>query len=474
MGNRIVYPWRACPAIVEMGKNLEILFENQTASPMDTVFLEGPFNRVVILNPEIQSGRFEYDSFTKMSVNNKIKITIPEGIPEELYDLVVKCGGEVSRSKKSVKVVKKFLNPYCFIHITDPHTSRQWVGTPEDGYAKELELLDKFIEVANIIHPEFIIVTGDIIHHYTRINADSIGWGGTLLTKWEELPTVEEKYRNYFEGSHGLSGVYGFNAPTFSLPGNHDFYGYNSDDYRNIASLWNRVMGKRVYGFAYSDTRVIAADDYLGDPVIDIPAHAPMSGLQGIALDSFLNVVGTGKLRIMAQHRYDRVDTSFLNSRQISLLLNGHSHIPHHEYVGTTPTLSIRPGVVCRSGEIDQWEKTLGFFRIFTIDGDSYSFSEPIRFCDNPVEAYNNIRPNLSLTFGNDNTGKSKSNEVVLVNDLSISLKDCNIRFIMAKGNYKVEGGAIYQSIETPLYTVLDVRLNVEAKSKKVVKVVIK
>lgn len=469
--NQIVYPWRACPAIAPVGRSIDILYDNPTALPVDSVILSGPYNRVILSADTIQSGRFEYDPFTKAAVSTMIRITIPEGTPEELYDLIVKSGAETNVSRRSVKVLKTFRNPHRFIHISDPHMSRQWVGTPENGYAKELELLDRFIEVANIIHPDYIIVTGDIIHDYTRFNADSLGWGGDVRSGFDYQPLAEEKYKNFFEGSHGFSGVYGFDAPVFSIPGNHDFYGPKADDYAAKAAQWNNLMGRRVYGFSYLDTRIIASDDYLGDPVIDIPHQAPMSGLQGKLLDDFLNMHGSGKLRIMAQHRHDRVDTSFMNRHRINILLNGHNHQPHEEFVGTTPTLSIRPGAVCRSGEIANWEKRLGFFRLFTVDGDAFHYTPPLRFCENPTAPYDQLVMNLTLEFRKDNSGLSTYNEAILTNRFNLDLPDCHVRFVMPKNKdgYRVTGGEIYQTIENSSVVVLDVRADVSANSKKTV-----
>ncbi|HMR18300.1 MAG TPA: metallophosphoesterase [Sphingobacterium sp.] len=469
--NQIVYPWRACPVIAVTGQTIDILYDNTTGMQIDSVILEGPYNRVVLSVNKVQTGWFEYDTFTKAAVSNCIQVTIPEGTPEELYNLIVKSGGETNISKRSVKVLKAYRNPHRFIHISDPHVSRQWVSASENGYAKELELLDRFIEVANIIQPEYIIVTGDIIHDYTRFGADSLGWKGVVRSGYENPPLAEEKYKNYFEGANGFRGVYGFNAPVFSIPGNHDFYGPKSDDYPAKAAQWNRLMGKRAYGFSYLDTRIIASDDYLGDPIIDIPDHSPMSGLQGKLLDSFLNRAGHGKIRVMAQHRHNRVDTAFINRNRINILLNGHSHSPHQSFVGTTPTLNIRPGAVCRSGEIANWQKTLGFFRIFTIDNDNFRYSPPLRFCKNPTAAYDELIMNLKLDFKQNNTGVSMSNEALITNDFDVDMPNCNVRFVMVKGIYKVSEGTIYQTIETPKFSVVDVRVGVDARSSKQVKI---
>lgn len=467
----IVQPWRAVPSFVKSGNNFSILFDNLYDAGIDSVILAGPYNQLTLQIDSVVTARVEYDSFTKLSVNNTIWAHVPESAPEELYDLLVCCGGEVHLSRKSVKVLRKFNSQHSFIHLSDLHISRQWVGTAEDGYAKELELFDRFVEVANIIAPDFVIVTGDIIHHYTRLDADSIGWGGNKLYNADQAPLVEEKYRNYYEGSKGFAGVHGIDAPVFSLPGNHDSYGVSRKDHMAMASQWNQMCGKRVFGFSYGKTRLIVADDFLGDPVIDIPDSAPMSGLQGKILESFLEKAGPGKIRIMAQHRPDRIDTAFIDKHKINILLNGHRHDPYEERLGTTPTLSIRPGTVCRSGEIKTWKENLGFFRIFYIDGDSFKYTPPLRFCKNPTDPYNELELNLTLNFKNANDGTFNMNEAVIQNSFDADLPRCKIRFIMKKGNYKVHGGTIQQVIETDSLSVVDVYTEVVAISDKKVNI---
>ena len=374
-------------------------------------------------------------------------------------------------SPRSVKVVHEFNPSHSFIHISDLHVSRQWVGTGDDGYAKELELFDRFVEVANIIAPDFVIVTGDIIHHYTLFDADSAGWGEKKAYDAIQRPLVEEKYKNYYEGANGFSGINGINAPVFSLPGNHDSYGVNRKDHLEMASQWNQMCGNRVYGFSYAGTRVIAADDFLGDPVNDIPDSSPMSGLQGKILESFLKENGPGKIRIMAQHRPDRIDTSFIDTHKINILLNGHRHNPFEEKVGATPTLSIRPGTVCRSGEISRWQETLGFFRIFYVDGDRFEYTPPLRFCKNPTANYGQLDLNLILLYKNQNDGSSSINEANITNSFDIDLPKCKIRFVMKKGNYKVSGGTIHQVFQTDSLSIIDVYTEVLANSDKKVNI---
>jgi len=351
--------------------------------------------------------------------------------------------------------------------MSDPHISRQWSGTAENGYAKELELLDRFVDVANIIAPDFVLVTGDIIHHYTLFDADSTGWGTNKVYGATQKPFAEEKFRNYFEGAKGFSGVQDIHSPVFSLPGNHDFYGIARDNYPGLAGQWNRFCGLRAYGFTFAGTRVLAADNFLGDPETDRPDSAMLSGLQGRQLERFLLKKGTGKLRILAQHRHDLCDTGFINRNKIQLLLNGHDHQPDEQFCGTTPTLSSRPGTVCRSGEIENWKETLGFFRIFYIKKGRYAYSPPLRICVDPTKPLDQLEMNLTLSYKNPNDGKYTENEAVIHNLFPVDLPGCRVRFVMIKGKYVVTGGKVNQVIQSEKYTVVDVNVDMKAKGEQ-------
>lgn len=380
LGAQIKYPWRAAPLFAKTGGDFEILFDNVPQTRIDSVVLKGPYSGSRLKMASVEIGKFVYDTFTKKYTSCKIQVKVPMDLPEDFYDLYVYNDGEVHRSRKSVKVLKELNPKHTFIHISDTHVSRNWVGTQEDGYAKELELLDRFIDVANIIAPDFIIVTGDIIMHYTRLNPDANGWGDDKIYDGCLRPTIEEKYKNYFEGAKGFKGVHGLNAPVFSLPGNHDFYGFSKQEHLAVASQWNDLCGKRVYGVSFAGTRILASDDFLGDPVVDIPDDAPMSGYQGKFFEEYLKENGPGSLQIFAQHRNDRVDTMFIDKHKIDILLHGHDHSPHYQYLGSTPTLHIRSGTPSRSGEIENWKEKLGFFRIFYVDREKFPVNPQIFF----------------------------------------------------------------------------------------------
>jgi predicted MPP superfamily phosphohydrolase len=462
-GGNIVFPWRSTSVFVPSGQSFYILYNNINSLPVDSVILRGQFNRVTLSIDSVEIGRFVYDHYTGVSVNNKIWVNVPDRAPVELYDLFIHTGGEIHRSPKSVKVLDGFNGSHKLIHITDLHLSRQWVGTPEEGYAKELELFNGFVKVANIIDPDFILITGDNIMEYTMFDADSTGWGGTVIYDPVKRPLTEEKYKNLFYGADEFSGIYGLDAPAFLIPGNHDYHGIPADEHQMKAEQWNRHMGKRFHGFTFAGTRVILADDSLGDRIKENSKPAPLSGSQGRIHEEFLQENGAGKLRILAQHTHNNIDTGFLNRNNINILLNGHNHSPHEELIGYTPTLSMRPGVVCRSGEINNWEERLGFFRIIYINDNEYEFTPPLRFCKDPTVHHSQLKLNLTLDLKEPNDGTSRNNVALIKNDFPSDMPGCKIRFIMKKGDYNVKGGLIKQHFHTDQYSIIDVLADVKS-----------
>jgi predicted MPP superfamily phosphohydrolase len=465
----IIYPYRAAPIATKSGSAFQILYQNRNSNTIDSVVLKAKYWKVKLKIDSVQKGHFEYDNFTQQFVNQKIWVSVPTSGPEDMYDLIIYKQGQVQISKRSVKLVKAFPTVQRIIHISDTHVSRNWKGSPTDGYAEELELLDKFINVANIIAPDFVVVTGDLTHDYTRFGPDARGWGGKKFTALDAQPSAEEKFKNYYEGAKGYRGVQFMDAPVFSVTGNHDFYGMSENDHIQKALQWNSISGIRVYGVAYGDTRLMVVDNFLGDSIIDIPVKKPMSGLQGKVFKRFLEENGSGKIRLMAQHLHNKFDSDFINANDVKLVLSGHIHTPDAGPVKGTKAMTIRPGVVCRSGETERWQTVLGLFRIVTIDGSDYKFTDPIRFCVNPTVPYKDIKLNLTLDYKLNNTGKSSSNIAVVKNNLPVDLPNCHIRFVMKKGKYTVNGGRVQQAINSGPLTIVDVRADVNTNSSKTV-----
>jgi len=455
---QIVNPGRAAPRIVKRSEIFSILCREEPATIIESVVLQGPYNRIRLEVVGQTRGHFEYDSYTRGAANLKIRVKTPSAAPEELYDLVVSSAKNTFVSKNAVKVVKEFKQRHTIILISDPHITRQWAGPPEQGYGIELERFDNFVRVANLLNPDFVVCAGDLIHDYTRIDADKDGWGGQARAKAAERPYADEKWKNYYEGASGYLGLHGLRAPAFSLAGNHDYYGVDGQE---RAAQWNQYCGLRVYGIPYGTTRLLVMDNFLsGNPHPDD---------QLAILEAFLKKEGPGSLRILAQHDHTRFPADFLNRQKVQLAFVGHTHTPRIWRVDGTSTQVTSPGSVSKSGEKDP---QMGWFRIIWADGESYALSPDLKYCSNsPGLPHAEQKLNLTVEYERPNDGRAISNRATLRNEFGIDLSRCRVRFVMKKGRYRVAGGVIDQIIEGKTVTVLDIDADVGRRGAAEVRV---
>ena len=442
--NKIIFPWRAAPHIVKQGYTFELLLKHDGSVPIDSVLLNGPYSRAVCEITSSTAGNFVYDQFTQEAANLKVRVAVPDGTPEDMYDLFVYAGDQVSVSKRSLKVVRTFKPQYTLLHISDTHVSRNWIGPSDNGHAEELILMDKLVEVINIIGPDLVINTGDIIMDYTRFNPAPDGWGGTKVLGINDKPYIDEKWNNYYEGAKGLKGVQAINAPVFSGPGNHDFYGVKSDMEKSLQ--WNENCGLRAYAFSYGDTRYLMADDNLGDQKEYSNVFAP-----------YLENAGPGNLRVVGHHIGGKRDLNFFNAHSVNLELYGHGHDPKQETIGTSPTISMQAGAATRT----DWKNnavSTGWYRIIWIDKGNIAWSPALQFSTDPNKPHDEIENMLTLDY-------ISPTEVSIKNKYHIDLPAAKVRFVLPKGSYTPNIGSVEQSFDTDTSTIIDVRVDLAKQS---------
>jgi len=442
--SKIIFPWRAASHIVKQGDKFELLLNQDGFATIDSVLLNGLYTRAVCEINSSTTGTFVYDQFTKEAANLKVSITVPDGTPEDIYDILTYAGDLVSISKRSLKVVRTYKSRYTLLHISDTHISRNWTGTSDDGHAEELMLMDKLVDVINIIGPDLVINTGDCIMDYTRFNPSPDGWGGTQVRGMDDKPYIDEKWNNYYEGAKGLKGLQAINAPTFSLPGNHDWYGVTSN--LDKAKQWNENCGLRVFGFSYGDTRFLMADDNLGDQKEYNNVFAP-----------YLENAGPGNLRVVSHHVSGKRNLVFFNTHSVNLELYGHAHDPKVDTMGTTPTISMRPGAATRTDWHHNGERT-GWYRIIWIDNGTITWSPALQFSADPHKPHNEIENMLTLDY-------LSPTEVSIQNKYSIDLPAAKVRFVLPNGFYEPDIGSVEQSFDNDTATIIDVRVDLAKQS---------
>ena len=437
---KIIYPWNATTAIVKAGESFAVLFDADPDQIPEAVVLNGPYNSVPLTSFTYETGSWIYDDESGYSYNTRISVTVPSHTPAERYDLVLKtsAGDEVSSS--AVKVIREYKLDYTIFHISDTHICDESYRNP-DGVPGRLALLSALVDMANIIGPELVFLTGD--------NVNSRSWdegNADYLTTW---PSTQERVDFYYKGSfeNGYRGVYDFNAAAFSCNGNHDYYERKDNgDEKNKFAFWNTYHGLRTHHFEYGDSRFMAFCDAFDE---DNDAEA-------IRHSSWLNEVGPGNLRVIYKHFYNIIPEPWVTERNIQLGFCGHNHHKGGENPFTT-------------GPTDMYianftEYTT--FNLFRVDSSgNYTVENNLVAVENPKDDPSLFRANLTLEFAEANDGTSKRNSAILVNKFPVEFPEARVRFVMPKGNYTVSRGRVEQVIENETMSIIDVRVQLESSS---------
>lgn len=157
-------------------------------------------------------------------------VEVPKSIPGKLYDIEVVFEVEGSSIRdvqnNSVKVVENFNRDFNFIHITDLHLG-SIRNTKDPSYIREAGYwhpnkekrwlyLQKAIKEVNLLKPDFVIVTGDVV--------------------FGQLHPLE--YIAEYEEAHQM--LQKFEVPIYLTPGNHDCSGWYVYRWRKF---WENYFG---------------------------------------------------------------------------------------------------------------------------------------------------------------------------------------------------------------------------------------
>ena len=439
---KIIYPFNATTAIVKAGETFDIWFDADTGQTVKSVELRSPY--LIINRPmdsAITAGR-EYDTISGNTCNWLITVTVPVDTPADRYDLVLKTSTGDDISSRAVKVIREYKTEYSIFHISDTHMCQ---GAKINGHPERLLKVSALADLANIIGPEIVFITGDLIN-------DTNG----------RFPDAQKRADFFYNGSpaNGVKGVQGFNAATFSAAGNHDFL-EKSQPFKGEpkvkSKFWNKYHGLQYHHFKYGNTRLMTVNTgWVGlDWGYQLKDHA-----------SWLADVGSGNLRIAAYHKSEMgVMGAFANKVDLGLTVIGHNH-----------HLADKNPYALGGKKIQYYADSVRehlCFNLFRIKADgSYTAVNNQEFVENPADAPSLWRPKLTLTYAKANDGTSKANTATLVNKFGIAFPRARVRFIMPKGaSYTVSKGTIEQQFDGDSVRVVDVCVAIKANSKTTIKI---
>ncbi|MCA0986980.1 metallophosphoesterase family protein [Guptibacillus algicola] len=249
--NDIIYPLFATPAIKKKGQTLTMQIDTHGKEAASWDILLKPNSNSAVTEThslpvkDIDIGKSHWKDSEKIY---DVTVTIPEDIPEELYDLQVEYTANGQRHSDeqphSVNVVDEYEKDFEFLHLTDTHIgSPRNLGNQDDpstvdpGRTKEAGMwnpneddrwlyLQKAIKEVNLKNPDFVVVTGDLM--YGQMNPQ------------EYIYEYEETYRMLQQ----------LEVPVYLVPGNHDYYAQDAT-LADGAKYWENYFGPQYFSFDY-------------------------------------------------------------------------------------------------------------------------------------------------------------------------------------------------------------------------------
>jgi len=440
--DEIRFPLSAVPVILERGSTFEaeIDISAHGIEPDDWGFYIASSNSEVV---------YEYELGIERVVKNEgrydITLRVPTNVFEGLYDLYMVAYGEEEiwdRQPRAVSVAE-IDGDFTFVHWTDPHLGdflRQFTGGMEQGYGIQttLDLIDgwelaqKSIDEVNLIHPDFVLITGDIVYGF--------------IYKYE-YPVFYELLQK-------------FDAPTFVFPGNHDV-DYILPFMEDGCEFYQRYVGPMSYSFDYGEAHFTMANSNSGTPDllrlgvfgISLTVIGWISDEQFRWIEEDLKANQDAELRFLCLHHtilHYNLDKIFpfptiydwwvgdwermmgiIARNNVSYVLYGHGHEDWVDLVGNTTFIETTS---CGAGAGEYWG-----YRIIEVE-------------DWEVASYNYKEPRHSVPIFKLEAEYEEEdgyiNEAEYTNDLDMDL-EILLKFYIPLGEYEIDSESEIVSVQS-------------------------
>ncbi len=447
---------------------------------MPAFWLRGDNNTSIIkIYPELSGTSFSIDNSTQIRIVLKksngpfspefepvvesvdreglyyfLNLSIPASVPVDLFDLNIVIetdNGTFSDTQpNAVKIIDEIKSSYSIVHLTDIHVDdiRGFLANP--GETLGYKVIQKAISTINLINPELVIITGDLV------------FGMSYFWEYFQLYRLLQKFdvpifmsignhdainHAWWLGGEGIDGMKMFQdlfAPlNFSFRyGNLQYISLNSMDWNEYERLgisilnfnWQGQLGEEQLD--WFEQQLAATDAGL----ILTGYHHPPESFKGKGIEEAMT---------LAQD-YD-VDAVF----------NGHTH--YDEVKTDEDVLYITTGSLM----FDFLSDIHPVFRLIEIDSGeitSYSFdndeaSVPVYKDSLTADFQTQLNtPALFCTYAPSNKGISKTVTATITNHLLESYEEISLEFVMPVpsdgDSYEVTGG---EMVET--YTAADYQI---------------
>ncbi len=381
----------------------------------------------------------------------ELQATVPQVPVYELYDLrVTASGGIDDTTENAVQLLPTRKINYYFIHISDLHLPTR-IYYPDAGFDSDSTSVNDFrsvIDDINLINPEFVLLTGDLLNE-----GELEGFAGQYWYGWSQR-LIEE-----------------LQVPCFVVNGNHDIGGWDDTPPADGSSRksWWRYYGwpwldnpdsnwhqhTQDYDFVYGALHFIGLESY-----DNYDYYRPnIYGSQSFIYDQMLwlnNMMALypDKTRVLFYH-YDFSDQLNLSTLGADMGLWGHIH----SNSGSTSTYpySLATRSTCDGNRA---------YRMIRVNGTQLAPQSSIY-----AGSYGT---NLVVSYYPSNTAIADSVMATFSNGQNQAFENALLKFRMPAGNhgYIVTNGSLEQVDRSTTENVCYVKVNIAANSVKHVSIV--
>jgi hypothetical protein len=379
----------------------------------------------------------------------RLTASAPADLPDGLYDLSLAASGGIDDiARHAVKVLPAYRTDYTFIQITDTHlpTHRFYDSPGAEHDSASIVDLRAVIDDVNIINPEFVLLTGDLVNE------------GEL-----------EDYHlfRYFSKAQRLLGE--FQVPIFLTSGNHDIGGWDATPPRDGTARrnWWRFFGwKRLadpppgapertqdYSFDYGPVHYVGLEAYINYDHWRSQFYGEQSFTpdQMRWLDADLASASESRSQVLFYHD-DFGGQLDLTALGVEMALWGHIH---HD----SGSLTSQPYNLATAATVDG-------MRAYRVVQVSDGIVTPLATV---AAGANGER--LRVVFSPGNDGTRDSVRAVVTNGLPIRFENACIRFLMPRwtGDIQVTGGTLLGTVDTGSALVCRVGIDLPAGATRTV-----
>jgi hypothetical protein len=377
----------------------------------------------------------------------KIRAQVPAVTIYELYDLAVAAReGIADTTRNAVQVVPEFKTDYYFVQITDTHLPTHYFYPDGRTATDSSEIVDlrEIIKDVNIINPEFVVLTGDLIN---------------------EGELEDFLQRQYFTKAQRL--LTEFEVPVYLTGGNHDLGGWGSTPppAGTARRTWWRFFGwKRLddpppgapartqdYSFDYGPAHYVGLEAYNNYDGWRYETYGSDSFTQSQLawLASDLAAASGSTARVLFYH-YDFTDQINLNSLGAAMALAGHTHTDQNDF---TPPYEIVTRSACDGNRA---------YRLIRVSGGT-----PVPTATLSAGSSGKA---LDVTYEPANDGANYSVTAHIANGTGQRFDHALLRFLMPNdtGLVGVVGGTLLQTDRSGPYAACYVEVDINASSQDV------